>query len=82
VLELAAAHAGISTDLCDTDDPMNDRAQPEPQRTKRAYSKPELVQIPLRPDEAVLGNCKTAGTSGPGATGNCSTPAPCFSIGS
>jgi hypothetical protein len=60
---------------------MNDRPQQEPQRTKRAYSKPELVQIPLRPDEAVLGNCKTASIVGPGSAG-CATPSPCFSLGS
>jgi hypothetical protein len=59
---------------------MNDRLQQEPQRTKRAYSKPELVQVPLRPEEAVLGNCKTASTAGPGG-GNCTTLS-CFTIGS
>jgi hypothetical protein len=62
---------------------MNDRPQQEPQRPKRVYARPELVQIPLRPEEAVLGNCKTAaGTAGPGGATNCQTPAPCFSIGS
>jgi hypothetical protein len=56
--------------------------QQEPQRTKRAYSKPELVQVPLRPEEAVLGNCKTAGVVGPGGTSNCAPVGPCFSQGS
>lgn len=36
---------------------------------KRPYLKPELTQVPLRPEEAVLGNCKAGGT---GSTqGNC-----------
>ena len=62
---------------------MNDRPQQEPQRTKRAYSKPEFVQIPLRPEEAVLGNCKSAGAStGPLGTSNCHPAGACFSIGS
>lgn len=61
---------------------MNDRPQQEPQRPKRTYSKPELVQIPLRPEEAVLGNCKTTGATGPGAPANCMSAGPCFSIGS
>ena len=80
--ELAVAHAGIRTDLCDKDDAMSDRPLHEPQRTKRAYSKPELVQIPLRPEEAVLGNCKTTGATGPGAPSNCTAAGPCFSLGS
>jgi len=61
---------------------MSDRQRQETQRTKRAYSKPELIQVPLRPEEAVLGNCKGATAAGPGAPSNCSTPAPCFSQGS
>jgi len=62
---------------------MDDPVHQEPERRKRIYSKPELVQVPLRPDEAVLGNCKTAGVTGPGGAGNCSpAAAPCFSQGS
>lgn len=37
----------------------------------KRYSKPELVQVPLRPEEAVLANCKTT-SSGNGAI-HCST---------
>jgi len=41
---------------------------------KRRYLKPELVQVPLRPEEAVLANCKTSTFgSGPGN--------PCGSVG-
>ena len=61
---------------------MDDRSQKEPQRTKRAYSKPELVQIALRPEEAVLGNCKDMTTIGPGGSSNCMPVGNCFSIGS
>jgi hypothetical protein len=42
--------------------------------TKAPYVKPEVTQVPLRPQEAVLGFCKTAmGTAGPGAPTNCTT---------
>ena len=56
----------------------------EPNGEKRAYVKPEIKQVELRPDEAVLGACKAssgAGGSGPGG-GNCRTPVPCSSLGS
>jgi hypothetical protein len=32
---------------------------------KRPYKAPRLTTISLRPEEAVLGNCKTSGTGGP-----------------
>lgn len=48
-------------------------------REKKPYLKPELRQVPLRPEEAVLGNCKLSGVSGPAAAdcggGVCSTSA-------
>ena len=37
---------------------------------KKRYVKPELRQVDLRPEEAVLGNCKTSGVAGP-LTGSC-----------
>ena len=50
---------------------------------KRPYEKPEIKQVALRPDEAVLGACKSATGSGGGPGGsNCRTPAPCSSFGS
>ncbi|HEY7499277.1 MAG TPA: hypothetical protein VH740_12225 [Vicinamibacterales bacterium] len=51
---------------------------------KRSYAKPEIKQVALRPEEAVLGACKASsgsGGSGPGG-GNCRTPVPCSSLGS
>jgi hypothetical protein len=47
---------------------------------KKAYEKPAIRQVPLRPEEAVLGNCKVLGTAGP-ASGSCSDLV-CSSLGS
>ena len=47
-------------------------------------TEPEITQVALRPEEAVLGACKASsgsGGSGPGG-GNCRTPVPCSSLGS
>ena len=44
---------------------------------KKAYTKPEVKQVALRPEEAVLGNCKSAG-AGPGGTCNVSH---CHAVG-
>ena len=52
------------------------------QTVKKRYSTPEVKQIDLRPEEAVLGNCKTSGTSGPASFGTCSQVGPCSSLGS
>jgi hypothetical protein len=52
----------------------------EPGAGKRPYEKPELKQVQLRPEEAVLGNCKISATSGP-ATSNCGTFV-CSAVGS
>lgn len=50
---------------------------------KKNYVKPELRQVLLRPEEAVLGNCKTAGVSGPGSAGTCTPDTiACSSLGS
>ena len=43
---------------------------------KKPYTKPQIQEVPLRPDEAVLGNCKTSSTSGP-AQHKCTTPSAC-----
>lgn len=53
--------------------------QPEPAR--KPYEKPTLSEVPLRPDEAVLGSCKTAMTAGP-VESTCGDLGGCFSIGS
>jgi hypothetical protein len=41
-------------------------------RGKKPYVKPEVEQVPLRPEEAVLGACKVSGGSGLVA-GTCGT---------
>jgi hypothetical protein len=40
----------------------------EAARRRRPYVKPEIRQVKLRPDEAVLGNCKTNSSAGPAAS--------------
>ena len=50
---------------------------------KEDYVKPAISEVKLRPEEAVLGNCKVggSGTGGP-LQGACSTPAACSTLGS
>jgi hypothetical protein len=43
---------------------------------KKPYAKPQIQEVPLRPDEAVLGGCKTTSTSGP-AQARCTMPSNC-----
>jgi hypothetical protein len=45
---------------------------------RKPYAKPQIQEVPLRPDEAVLGNCKTSSSSGP-AQHRCTNPATCSS---
>ena len=52
---------------------MTDETTQGTRESKRAYRRPELIQISLRPEEAVLGNCKHSGASGPSG-GNCGLP--------
>ncbi|WP_157850514.1 hypothetical protein [Chloracidobacterium thermophilum] len=47
---------------------------------RRPYTKPSIVRVELRAEEAVLGACKTASTAGP-ASPQCTTLA-CSSIAS
>lgn len=47
---------------------------------KQKYEPPKIVTISLRPEEAVLGHCKAAGSAGPGS-GSCAVLF-CNSIGS
>lgn len=49
-------------------------------RSKKAYIKPEVRQVELRPEEAVLGNCKKTGV-GP-LQARCDTPSNCSTYGS
>ena len=51
------------------------------QKRKRTYQKPELTQVSLRPEEAVLGVCKSASVAAAGHA-NCSITPRCSSVGS
>ena len=48
---------------------------------KRSYVKPAIRRVHLKPEEAVLGGCKTASTSGP-VHPHCTLPTPCAAIAS
>jgi hypothetical protein len=60
---------------------MKDNEKQDTVQLKKPYSKPELRKVPLRPEEAVLGFCKTSSSRGPGRT-NCRTPIRCYGQGS
>jgi hypothetical protein len=47
---------------------------------KKPYVKPQVTQVALRPEEAVLGGCKTASTMGPnsGMLVTCTVPGQCM----
>jgi len=47
---------------------------------KKLYEAPKIMTINLRPEEAVLGNCKISGTGGPSG-GSC-VALRCSTIGS
>ncbi|MFC2172869.1 hypothetical protein ACFLU6_09590 [Acidobacteriota bacterium] len=57
-----------------------DRTSRKPGKKKKPYVKAELKRVPLRPEEAVLGACKTESTAGP-SSGPCTT-FPCSTSGS
>ena len=41
------------------------KATPNQERARKPYSKPVAKRVHLKPEEAVLGACKTSGGSGP-----------------
>lgn len=53
----------------------------QPGERRKPYEKPKLSEVALRPDEAVLGSCKTASTAGP-VEDTCGNMGGCFTIGS
>ncbi len=55
--------------------------QPAQAQAKRPYEAPSVVRVELRPEEAVLGACKTGNTGGPRAS-RCRSIATCSTIGS
>jgi hypothetical protein len=58
-----------------------DQSPANPEQRRKPYEKPTLSEVALRPDEAVLGNCKTAAVSGP-AQADCTFFVGCSSVGS
>ncbi|HEY0160548.1 MAG TPA: hypothetical protein VGF28_24895 [Thermoanaerobaculia bacterium] len=48
---------------------------------KKAYEKPVVIRFPLRPEEAVLGFCKSNASAGPSG-GGCTGVSQCFTKGS
>ncbi|HYI12177.1 MAG TPA: hypothetical protein VEK57_24195 [Thermoanaerobaculia bacterium] len=48
---------------------------------KKRYEKPVVTRFPLRPEEAVLGFCKSNASAGPSG-GGCRSVDACFSAGS
>jgi len=58
---------------------MNNEA--DKQEEKRPYISPRLTTISLRPEEAVLGHCKSP-TAGSGTSGTCCIIGGCPSQGS
>jgi hypothetical protein len=56
---------------------MDEKQQPG----KKTYEPPKVTVISLRPEEAVLGNCKSASHAGPVA-GTCNSVGTCNTIGS
>ena len=51
------------------------------EETKKPYVKPEVTRFPLRPEEAVLGFCKSTTAAGPSG-GNCRVSGFCQTAGS
>jgi len=51
-------------------------------RRKKPYARPEVRQVPLKPEEAVLGFCKQSEIFGPGTTSCGVGVSICYSTGS
>jgi len=60
---------------------MKNETTQGPQDTKRVYHTPEFIQVALRPEEAVLGACKSSASAGPGNS-RCNIPGNCSIQGS
>lgn len=50
--------------------------------TKKPYKKPQIKRVELKPEEAVLGACKTAITAGPATLPCNAVVTPCTVAGS
>ena len=60
---------------------METAVSPQQETTKKPYLKPEITRFPLRPEEAVLGFCKSNSSAGPSG-GNCHVVGFCQTAGS
>jgi len=63
---------------------MSSRHEKDGRGSKKPYTKPEVKQVSLKPEEAVLGGCKVTQVNSPntGMGYTCSTPVPCSAIAS
>ena len=63
---------------------MNSTRKQRERVPKKAYTKPEVKQVSLKPEEAVLGGCKVSEVNNPnvGMGYTCSTPFPCSAVAS
>ncbi|MCJ7783935.1 MAG: hypothetical protein MUP41_08370 [Desulfobacterales bacterium] len=60
---------------------MKSSAGRNKEHKKKPYAKPEIKQVPLRPEEAVLASCKTNQSGGP-MSANCVGQGHCVGGGS
>ncbi len=60
---------------------MNANPQGDRGEDKKPYVKPQVKRVLLKPEEAVLGSCKSNTGAGPGQP-ICKTPGKCKLIGS
>jgi hypothetical protein len=58
--------------------------QPERQadRIRKLYTRPAITEVALRPEEAVLGACKSSVSVGSSQASSCTSPLICVVIGS
>jgi hypothetical protein len=64
---------------------MSGRREKDARRPKKPYTRPEVKQVSLKPEEAVLGGCKTASTQNSmnhPAPNTCQSPTPCAVVAS
>jgi hypothetical protein len=60
---------------------MERKDQRKLEQTPKPYEPPKVMRVSLRPEEAVLGHCKVAGSAGP-VSSSCRSVVTCRSIGS
>lgn len=60
---------------------MQQREEQQQEAIRKPYQKPEVSRFPLRPEEAVLGFCKSTSSAGPSG-GGCRVIGFCQTAGS